>query len=246
MAKADPPTTPTPPQTSSSDSFWRSSREEWLSGHQRQTTIGVVHPASIRPDTVTEPPTVEWILLSDAWSLVVKVYQSHALSERFLLQWLAAGQVRWRCLHLEYHEEYADLNVGDVQFWREANSQQSLLIVNWRESWARAHGLGGCAAYRIELARLDILKQLPNQSVVLAPKVAEVKRTRKAPTVEVSIEALINRFKPDGKPPADMSIAKTTLEVRKWCKDQDPPKQPLPGRDSVSRALIRLGHKRGS
>ena len=166
MAKAEKPNTPSAPEASKNTKSltraeWLAGRNAWLSGSTPLTPVVAAAPPLARPSTAVEPTTADSILLSAAWALVVQAFQSAALPERKIVEWLAAGQVRWRCLFLEpHHKQYADLN-GDPEFWREASPRQSVLIVNWAESWARAHGMGGCTAHRIELARLDILKLLP-------------------------------------------------------------------------------------
>jgi hypothetical protein len=107
--------------------------------------------------------TTTWILLSDAKVLVTKTYQASGFAARLLLRWLAAGRVRWRCLALEGRELDSALNVGDPNFWIEIEPGrgQVVLQVDWSESWARRNGMGGYVAYRIELAREDVINLLP-------------------------------------------------------------------------------------
>jgi hypothetical protein len=110
--------------------------------------------------------TISWILLRDARCLVTQTYQASGLAERFLIHWIAAGEVRWRCLGMEGRKQESDPGLGDREFWRETASSGPgvhviVLRVNWPESSARRNGMGGYTAYRIELALEDIAKLLP-------------------------------------------------------------------------------------
>jgi hypothetical protein len=104
---------------------------------------------------------ITWILLRDAKALVADIYQAEALTEKLLVEWLEAGQVRWRCL-----DEME--SARRAEFWqaKRTNGRQTIdmLVIDWDESWARRRGttpFNGHTAYRIQVSREDILKALP-------------------------------------------------------------------------------------
>ena len=117
--------------------------------------------------------TTTWILLRDARAFLTETYQAPALAERSLIRWLEAGRVRWRCLGMEGRTQSSDPGQGAPEFWqaelvgpRNAGGSRQvikLLHVNWAESSAyrKISPMHGYTAFRIELAREDILKFFP-------------------------------------------------------------------------------------
>jgi hypothetical protein len=121
-------------------------------------------------------------------------------------------------LRLERHKQYAAISIGSPEFWRESkpdpgSQRQSVLLVNWAESWARAHGQFGCTAHRIELARLDILKllpELPDQPQALPVSDAEnlepgipCASDAGRPGIIRARKGLLKAYPPVGRPPRD-------------------------------------------
>jgi hypothetical protein len=111
------------------------------------------------------------MLLRDAKAFVTEACQAPALAERSLIRWLQAGRVRWRCLCLEGYKQSSDPDSGAAEFWQSEVRSSSgpyqqiikVLHVNWAESSAcrKPSPLYGYTAYRIELAREDLVKFLP-------------------------------------------------------------------------------------
>jgi hypothetical protein len=111
----------------------------------------------------------KWIPLSEAKQLVVDTYESKELAERLLVEWLREAKVRWRSKRFEPPTasalaaaaagiDYGSAPViacseGDAAFWH------TRLKINWEENSA----IGGACAYGIEVAREDVLAQLPEE-----------------------------------------------------------------------------------
>jgi hypothetical protein len=135
--------------------------------------------------------TTTEISLFDARTLVVQVYGAIHLAERLLVEWLGQGLVRWSCklfkpvrdhmaAHLVADTVYSE---GDPAFWRRA------LKINWEESWAHGVIIGSSEAYGIRVTREDVLAQLPEQPVTLAPTGSKSNKTLIKEEVERRVAA---------------------------------------------------------
>jgi hypothetical protein len=207
------------------------------------------------------PPT--WISLREARELVTQRYLSPLLADKLLVEWLDAGQVQWRCEHIE-NDGGVSTETALKGFWRSAS-------INWDESSAArrveprtvAGASGGVlpggiivrsqhrptqpssrvgnnfVVYGIRLAREDIFALLPQTD-------PQGDRKRARPQGDRIMIALCAEFPPDGTVPPPSELSDSDLVARVSQRFPAPKKSgdPLiPGRKSILRAAGRLPRK---
>lgn len=119
--------------------------------------------------------TLRWVTLAKALVLLIKFYGARHLAEQILMEALAAGRVRWRCLDPD----------ADQQFWKILSGKagpgwRMFPLVNWEENWAEYHAQGRHVVYCVEVALVDVERLRVQRSPHWVWLRAELKRMRVA------------------------------------------------------------------
>ena len=186
--------------------------------------------------------TTTGISLCEARALVVRAYEASQLAEDLLVKWLGEGRVRWSCGLFEgarvsdlatLQRDAATAGVcffvanvayseGDPAFWRTS------LEINWEESWAREmYAIGGTRAYRIRVAREDVLALLPEE-----PGERDKPKSGGRKLAQAK-ELLKEMYPPDGLAPDSTSMEQISQEARVICQKRG---ISAPGYDTFARA----------
>src|SRR6266852_3423547 len=183
-----------------------------------------------------------WVSLCGAKTMVTKVYQSPRIAERFLLQELAAGRIRWRGLEppppLKNGKQSSDPRSGDSNFW------EAVTRMDWAENWARYDVavtrtnpvenwircdvtmrtervvLRSYVLLRIEVALEDVARRLADVAAVdlnaiLAPAGSEIRSPDSKVDSKVWLMAEARRMKAAGAIPPGMSKTDFARELER-------------------------------
>ena len=164
-----------------------------------------------------------WIPLSEALALAVTALGSRDLAMRFLFRNLEAEQICSRGLT----EQLVAVDL-DQSFWRwhlVRSPAQSYPKVNWRENSAYRAGPGSRlfagvrSAYRIEVAKADLLQLLPGTpSPVQSGK--QPRQAKARPLTGTLVHAELRRLKKAGTLAAKVTDASVARQIAQWLKDE--------------------------
>jgi hypothetical protein len=137
----------------------------------------------IKPEKASKPTAsaaspknaFSWILLKDALALITDAYQNSGLAQRTLCKAFVELQVRnraaraeggWICEQGQWKEHEHNLRLGDLwrrEFFAPNWTPYGTLQIHWQNNSARllTEDAGPVTFYRIEVAREDLLKLLP-------------------------------------------------------------------------------------
>jgi hypothetical protein len=163
--------------------------------------------------------SITWTLLRDAKARVAEVYGSPRLAEQLLVEWLAAGRLRWSCKRIDARvpkthplatrKEGAEF-WGERGFWseRRAGIWTLGLYVNWAESWAR----NGYTAWAVVVPAADL------DAILHTPAIAP--QRREARQFNEAVRVLRKLYSPDGVAPVSISTKQLQAQIETKLQDE--------------------------